>query len=308
MDITQLTWDAQSWTLRFTGAQKPYSHPVIKQLRQEVFFHTQQIVKAGRYQLQNGREVQLPLYERIAEESCFYKKKLPAVVRDHRYDMHVEVVARDCLAFANELLRQGVPEVCVLNMASATMPGGGVLNGSGAQEEYLFRCSDYYRSLYQYSGFGQMFDVPHAADSYPMHKQHGGIYTPNVTVFRDTEARGYALLEEPFHINCLAVAGVNHPKTVIMDGEERIADGALPTIYNKMHALFRIAAAHNQETLILGAWGCGAFGNPPRHMAELFKQTLAEPEFDGVFRNIYFAIKGGPNGGNFTPFKSILQP
>ncbi|MBR4136044.1 MAG: TIGR02452 family protein [Bacteroidales bacterium] len=301
------TWDASSWSFRFAGAQKPYSHPVIKQLRQEVFFHTHQIVKAGCYETAEGRVVELPLYDRIAEESCFYSKRLPVNEVEQRHETHLEVVARDCLAFARTLVEDGYPEVCVLNMASASTPGGGVLNGSGAQEEYLFRCSDYYRSLYQYVDYGNMFGVTRAADSYPMHRQHGGIFTPKVTVFRDTEAHGYALLDKPFHVNCIAVAGLNHPRTILQDGEERIEASLVPTIYNKIRTIFRIALKHGQQTLVLGALGCGAFANPPRHVAQLFKEIMASPEFAGVFPHIFFAIKGGPNGGNYAPFKEVLQ-
>ncbi len=308
MQTKKIMWDAKEWQYRFAGAQKPYSHPVIKQLRQEVFFHTTQAVEAGGYITAEGKSVTLPLHEHIAEESCFYDKKLLAGEGNPGVETVIEVVARDCLAFARSLVQEQGLEVCVLNMASATMPGGGVLNGSGAQEEYLFRCSDYYRSLYQYIDFGHMFGVPKAAQSYPMHRQYGGIYTPRVTVFRDTEAQGYALLEVPFHINCIAVAGINHPATILLEGEERIEDSVLPTIYNKMRTIFRIAKRHQQQTLVLGAWGCGAFGNPPRHIAALFKEVIQEPEFQGTFRHIYFAIKGGPNGGNYTPFKEILQP
>ncbi|MBO4489339.1 MAG: TIGR02452 family protein [Bacteroidales bacterium] len=306
MNQTLQTWDAQDWTYRFAKAQKPYSHPVIKQLRQEVFFHTTQVVKDGAYVREDGQEMALPLSDHLAEGTCFYSRKLPRQEGAETYQTNLEVVPRDCLAVARALVLEQHLEVCVLNMASATMPGGGVLNGSGAQEEYLFRCSDYYRSLYQYIDFGHMFGVARAQDSYPMHKQFGGIFSPAVTVFRDTEARGYALLDEPFHVNCLAVAGVNHPTTVMRDGEEWIADSVLPTLYNKMRTLFRIAMAHRQKTLVLGAWGCGAFGNPPRHVARLFKEMLAEPEFEHAFQHIVFAIKGGPNGGNYTPFKEVI--
>lgn len=308
MNSTAQTWDAQDWTYRFAKAQKPYSHPVIKQLRQEVFFHTTQVVAEGSYLLDDGRQVELPLNGQLAEGTCFYSRKLSRQEETGTYQTSLEVVSRDCLAFARALVSEQHLEVCVLNMASATMPGGGVLNGSGAQEEYLFRCSDYFRSLYQYIDFGHMFGVKRAPESYPMHRQFGGVFSPGVTVFRDTEARGYALLEEPFRINCIAVAGVNHPRIVVQDGEERIAESVLPTIYNKMRTLFRIALAHRQTNLVLGAWGCGAFANPPRHIAQLFKDMLAEPEFEHAFQHIYFAIKGGPNGGNFTPFKEILQP
>ncbi len=306
METVKPSWDASAWSIGFVRAQKPYNHVSIKQLRQSVFFHTQQVVEAGGYLTADNREVLLSLSEETIRGTCFYAAKMEAQASVEHYDTHIEVVSRDCLAFASNLVSEGCDEVCVLNMASATSPGGGVLNGAGAQEEYLFRCSDYYRSLYQYVDYGIMFGVARAAESYPMHRQHGGIFTPKVTVFRDTEARGYALLDKPFQINLIAVAGINHPPTIMEEGEVCIDPKVMPTIYNKVHTIFRIARKHRQKTLVLGAWGCGAFGNPPRHIARIFKETLQEPEFAGTFAQVYFAIKGGPNGGNYTPFAEVF--
>ena len=60
---------------------------------------------------------------------------------------------------------------------------------------------------------------------------------------------------------------------------------------------------------MLSAFGCGAFRNPPQHMAELFRETLGEEEFSGVFRRIVFAILDDHNAqgrhspeGNYAPF------
>ena len=55
------------------------------------------------------------------------------------------------------------------------------------------------------------------------------------------------------------------------------------------------------EVLILSALGCGAFGNPPEHMAFIFQEVLEE--FAGAFKKIYFAIKGGRN---LDVFRQVL--
>lgn len=63
---------------------------------------------------------------------------------------------------------------------------------------------------------------------------------------------------------------------------------------------------NGQRTLVLSAFGCGAFRNPPRHMAELFREELSSPEFRSAFHRIVFAILNDHNAGsrgNYAPFK-----
>ena len=63
-------------------------------------------------------------------------------------------------------------------------------------------------------------------------------------------------------------------------------------------------------TLVLSAFGCGAFANPPAHIAKLFHQVMEEPGFKNAFRLIAFAILDGYRTGlrhnpegNLLPFQ-----
>jgi len=62
---------------------------------------------------------------------------------------------------------------------------------------------------------------------------------------------------------------------------------------------------------VLGAFGCGAFANPPKHVAEIFRKVIKE--FDGYFAEIVFAILDDANGaklsvaGNFSVFAETLK-
>ncbi|CAF4033755.1 unnamed protein product [Rotaria sp. Silwood1] len=58
----------------------------------------------------------------------------------------VRVVNEDCIISYNTLVSSGMKPV-LLNMANAKTPGGGYQKGDGAQEENIFRRSNYYRSL-----------------------------------------------------------------------------------------------------------------------------------------------------------------
>lgn len=59
---------------------------------------------------------------------------------------------------------------------------------------------------------------------------------------------------------------------------------------NKVRTILRAAYENGQTHLALGALGCGAFHNPPKQIAHIFKMVLEELEFRGIFHYVYFAI------------------
>lgn len=58
-----------------------------------------------------------------------------------------------------------------------------------------------------------------------------------------------------------------------------IANHHVEPIKNKIRTIFRIGLIHGHDSLVLGALGCGAFRNPPRHVAQLFHEVMEELEF-----------------------------
>jgi uncharacterized protein (TIGR02452 family) len=50
-----------------------------------------------------------------------------------------------------------------------------------------------------------------------------------------------------------------------------------------------IAAEKGHDAVVLGAWGCGVFGNDPQEIAELFQRALEE-RFDGAFARVVFGV------------------
>ena len=77
----------------------------------------------------------------------------------------------------------------------------------------------------------------------------------------------------------------------------------------KIRAILRIARENGQRALVLSAFGCGAFRNPPRHMAELFRDELASPEFRAAFDRIVFSVIDDHNArgeGNLRPFREVF--
>lgn len=301
----QITWNAKKWKKAFYDGYNHNTH----YLRREVWGNTLSIVENGRYTLENGKTVKLPNAGELNTEPTFYRNEFHPVFEPLSYSIRVTVVPNDCLDKAHEWVKEGL-EVSVLNMASRRNPGGGVKGGAGAQEEYLFRCSDYYRSLYRFAEYAEHYGISRSIDQYPLDRDFGGIYSPNVTVFRGNEMKGYPLMNEPFQVNMIAVAGMNRPELIQVNDEYRIVPELVEGIKNKVRTILRIACQHGQRNLVLGALGCGAFRNPPKHMAELFREVMSESEFKGAFSKICFAVKSDYNSNgnsNYNAFKSILD-
>ena len=85
-------------------------------------------------------------------------------------------------------------------------------------------------------------------------------------------------------------------------------------IKNKIRTIFRLGIANGHDSLVLGALGCGAFRNPPRHVARLFHEVMLEEEFKNKYRHIVFAILEDHNSrrshnpdGNLIPFKEEFE-
>ena len=298
-------WNAEDWLKRFHTPSINPDH--YRSLRREVWKSTTSIVERNSYVLPDGRFVTLRSNQ-TSRSSSFYKNSFTASFEPLDTSPEITVVQRDCLDAAHDWVKQGL-SVSVLNLASRQNPGGGVVEGSGAQEEYLFRCSDYYKFLYRYADYAEKYGLKRSRNQYPMDRNFGGIYSSGVTIFRENEETGYKLASHSWKVNMIAVAGINTPKLIIENGQQRISPELVEGAKNKIRTIFRIACDNGQRNLVLGALGCGAFHNPPEHMAELFKEVINEDEFKGAFLRICFAIKKNnhsPNSENYLAFSKVF--
>ena len=242
-------WNAEQWLWLF---QQPYCD--YHMLRKQVYAYTVQAAMKGSYDILQTdpktrktqmKTVTLSLDPDIAKHTKMYRSKQNPPVRNRYEKTEFKVLAQDCLAVAKTFVEQNDGKVAVLNMANRKNPGGGVYGGAGAQEEYCFRCSDYFRSLYQFVDYGIEYGVEHSHKSYPMDRNHGGIYSPNVTVFRGTEEEGYPFIEKPWQVNFIAVAGINTPDTETKeDGREWLTEPMVAGTKNKIRTILNIAIDH----------------------------------------------------------------
>lgn len=274
--------------------------------REAVYVNTVAIVKKGSYLSPKGKTVTITDEDKMINGTKFYGKK--AIVNYNsipRYETEIKVIDNDCIYAAKDLIDRGL-NPCVLNMASFHTPGGGVVTGSSAQEENIFRRTNIFKSLYQFHTIGENYGIKQKEERYPLDYNFGGIYTPSVTVFKGSDDTNYTPLEEPFKIAVVSVAAVKNPR--VENG--KLVPWVVDTIKSKIRQILDISLEHGHDSLILSAFGCGAYKTPPTEMARLFKEVLNDKKYKGAFKVIHFAIinlkstNGAHNPqGNFKPFK-----
>lgn len=151
--------------------------------------------------------------------------------------------------------------IAILNFADPFTPGGLVWDGVKTQEEDLCRSSTLYRSLLQAE-----------QDFYEYNKKLNRttdriIYSPNVLFFRDDLLQ---FVDIPRYCNVITCAAPFDSECLSDD-----------LIKNRMKRIIDVAKINNNKTLILGRWGCGAFGNDWNLFKRLWKQVINENYNDG---------------------------
>lgn len=234
-------------------------------------------IESGTYVAEDGRNVDWSDAVRAAvagKVSLPPDHVLPEVPASRSPTTRVQVANETTLVAARAFVDRGLRPLA-LNFANGVVPGGGFLRGARAQEEVLCRSSALFATL----------------DGDPMYAAHRtrpepdstdwAILSPSVPVFRTDDG---AALPEPWSLDLLTCAAPYAPAL----GAER----STALLRARIHRVLAIAHAYGYATLVLGAWGCGAFGNDPRRTAEDFRAALDGP-FDGAFEEVAFAIIDG---------------
>lgn len=243
-------------------------------------------LKNKAYTLPNGNEVNIgsemdkaiagtKLYrpDDFAElEACKSK-----AIRSSKTRIHVSIDGT--IQAASKLSMLGEANIACLNFASATRPGGGFLSGAKAQEEDISRVSGLYPCLLQCDEY---YKVNNAIGS-AFYTDHM-IYSPNVPVIRNEYGQW---LDSPHLVSIITAPA---PMAKLLKEHEPDSLWEIPDIMSsRIDKVLTLAVAHGHRSLILGAWGCGAFGNDPILVSKLFKIYLNGP-FKNMFDHVVFAL------------------
>ena len=192
----------------------------------------------------------------------------------------MEVCVADCDTLSAAL---AAGDACALNFANADEPGGHRA-GATAQEEVLCRLPQLYPSLLQAEEAGHYPLPAHARRPQP-----GG--------------RGTGSYDR---CDSLAVGKVTVVSAAMPLFSGTTDEDWHETVTLRIRAALHAAARSGHSRLVLGAFGCGKFGNPPELVAVVFRQQLSSAEFRGCFDKVVFAIFDD-DYDNLEPFQQDIR-
>ena len=176
---------------------------------------------------------------------------------------------------------------CILNFASYRNPGGKFIEGSSAQEEMLCHESYLYNVLEK---FDKTYYGPHrgkgATNRALYHNE--AIHTPNVTFIHNG-------IE--FKCDVLTCAAPNYAAAHRYFGVEPLENAQ--ALKDRILFIRKIMEVNNVQTAILGAFGCGVFGQDPNIVAQYFNDIFSKSNIP----TIVYAVPKGLNERNYNVFK-----
>lgn len=177
--------------------------------------------------------------------------------------------------------------VAVLNFADALTPGGLVFEGIETQEEDLCRCSNLYPCISQdkvfddYYGYNRSLENDIYSDRL--------IYSKDVLFFKDEDYWCIPIRTKCDVITCPAPVECSDKQVFV----------------NRIKCIIGATYSKGVDTLVLGGWGTGAFGNDSYLVATAFKEVLDEYK---LFDVVYFPFKCSETdpSDNYKVFKEVL--
>lgn len=175
----------------------------------------------------------------------------------------------------------------ILNFADAYVPGGLVLQGENTQEECICHCSNLYECLMSNVAHSEYYQYNASLNNDGI-ASNRIIYSEDVTIFKD---EGYNLLDEPFKVDVITC-----PAPVICRDANIWRE--------RIECVLVSAVMRNCDTIILGAWGCGAFGNSPHLVADCFKKVLQKYS---IIEDVVFAIRPTSDNDKSSNYEIFLE-
>lgn len=251
---------------------------------------------------------------RTRENTVLYRSPLEELNRPHSSasPCRITVTEHRSLEAAQKLTRKYPhSRIGVLNFASATNPGGGVIRGSSAQEECLCRCTTLYPCLNVETLWREYYHFHRNRESALY--SDTCIYTEGIVAIKSDEQWPKLLdAKEWFTVDIISCPAPNlrarpsNPMNPSSGTQIHIEEAELKDLLrHRMKGILQTAAHHQIEILVLGAFGCGAFCNPPHIAATAYAEALEE--FANAFKEVEFAVYcPGVDRTNYEEFAKVF--
>ena len=277
----------------FVSPQANEKYPPSKY--REIAQENMKIFDDGVYTNTHGEEISIAeLRDRAREAPVLYKPDYKFTFDKERAHEEgaIEITPETTTGACYRLIvKEGFAKTVALNFANPHEPGGGFRRGAIAQEECICRTSvlfnilddDRLSEMYVNVPPGELFsDYMSLAKSVPM--------------FRGDD---YEFLDAPFPADFITCAA---PMAKLYSGSKEKLNHVLE---KRIRKIVQCAAENEYEVLVLGAFGCGAFGNDTRNVANMFKKVLFKEKMRFFFKKIVFAIYSSDNEKD-TIFRAVF--
>ncbi|MCD7888801.1 MAG: TIGR02452 family protein [Oscillospiraceae bacterium] len=258
------------------------------------------ILEKGSYE-KDGKEINLRFSAAEMEEAKVYLPEdieaieQSAPVTKHSDERDISRIFgcenEDALVLAKkrylEMKEEGdfSPKVLVLNLASATEPGGRTRKGASAQEEDLCRRSSLLLSL-ESENAKKYYDYNNSLKTHM--GSNGIVMSENVEVIKNHFSE---TLAEPFPISVMTCTA----PMIRMGLEGMTQEEYESMLETRIRGMLTVAATEKYRHLILGAFGCGIYGNDASLVSRLFYEAIMGFSYAGkpaeaLFDSIDFAV------------------
>lgn len=210
----------------------------------------------------------------MISETVFSVSEIPEIKRERYFSVAENTVKATTVQAILE--RAGHGNITALNFANAMYAGGAYVLGGNAQEESLCRASMLYytiRNQKDYYRRNRLHVFPDYTDVM--------IFSENVSVIRNDNG---VLLEKPVLCNFITSPAVNRTFAKFMFSQKKIND----IMYTRIKKIIMLALEKKTGILILGAFGCGMFGNRRETVFPMFEEIINKYVPDSV--EVIFAI------------------
>lgn len=166
--------------------------------------------------------------------------------------------------------------IIALNFANAMFAGGGYILGGDAQEESLCRASMLYytiRTQKKYYRANRFHILPDYTDNM--------IYSRNVPIIRDDSGK---LLDNPSKCDFITCPAVNRTFAKFIFTDKKIND----KMTVRINKIISLAVSNKPDVIILGAFGCGVFGNKRETVFRIFENAVNSFVSDDI--KVIFAV------------------
>ena len=177
----------------------------------------------------------------------------------------------------------------VLNFASYNNPGGNFINGSKAQEECLCYESYLYNVLKGRIGY---YKINHKNKKMSLYNDRF-LYSQNVRFTKECK-----------DVFCDVITCAAPNKTAAQKYYDVSDEENSEVLKERIEFILKIAQDNRVDNLILGAYGCGVFGQYPLEFTKIFKEFLSEKY--KCFNKVIFAITNRLEM-NYRCFKRIFK-